>query len=139
MLPQISKLEFKTQEVIGSPVTHQSYAWDFSEGDFVLKDGKLIGVKELEYVKVWIEKTLRTVFGSLLYENYGSEHHALIGRVFDRDFIQAELERTIREALLKNEVIISVTKFEFELDGELLIVKLEAGTSYGSVGVNVIA
>lgn len=131
MLPEISKLEFPEEEQTESTVVHKTFEWDFKSGDFILKDGKLVEAKEYEYIKIWIEKALRTVYGTLIYSDYGSEHHNIIGKVFDREFTQAELERTIREALLANEAITSVSGFEFELDGELLSIKFSVSTIYG--------
>ncbi len=135
MLPQITKLEFQNEEVIASPAVHKTFKWDFEAGDFVLKDGKLIEIDGLDYIKVWIEKALRTKKGTLIYESYGSEHHGLIGMVLDREFIKSELQRTIREALLQNEAIISVRNFEFQLEGALLKVKFDVATIYGNTEV----
>ena len=139
MLPQISKLEFQNEEIMESPTTHSTFQWDFEKGDFVLKDGKLVKIEGLEYIKVWINKVLRTEFGTLIYENYGSQHHGLIGRVLDRDFIKSELQRTIREALLQNEAITSVTNFEFQLEEAMLTINLTVATIYGSTEVMVVA
>ncbi len=139
MLPQISKLEFQNEEITESPTTHSAFQWDFEKGDFILKDGKLVKIEGLEYIKVWINKVLRTEFGTLIYENYGSQHHDLIGRVLDRDFIKSELQRTIREALLQNEAITSVTNYEFQLEEAVLTIKLMVATIYGSTEVMVVA
>ncbi|SET55350.1 Protein of unknown function [Natronincola peptidivorans] len=139
MLPQISKLEFRNEKVIESPVTHKTFLWDFETGDFKLKDGKLVTVEGVEYIKIWISKVLRTEFGTLIYKSYGSEHHGLIGKVLDRDFIKSELQRTIREALLQNKAIISVTNFEFQLEEALLTIKLNVATIYGNTEVVIVA
>ena len=135
MLPQISKLEFNNDEIIESSVVHKSFLWDFETGDFVLKDGRLVEVEGLDYIKVWIEKVLRTRMGTLIYESYGSEHHGLIGRVLDRDLIKSELERTVREALIINDAIRSVFNFVFIYEEELLIIKFNVATIYGNTEV----
>ena len=135
MLPQITSLEFFNDEVIESSVVHKSFLWDFETGDFVLEDGRLVEVTGLEYIKIWSEKALRTVMGTLTYESYGSEHHGLIGKVLDRDFVKSELERTIREALLQNEAIINVSNFVFEIEEELLTIRFTETTIYGSTEV----
>ena len=38
----------------------KSYLFDFTTGDFALRDGKLIECDGIESIKVWIEKILRT-------------------------------------------------------------------------------
>ena len=135
MLPQIAKLEFINDEIIESSVVHKSLLWDFEAGDFVLKDGRLVEADGLEYIKIWVEKALRTRMGTLIYESYGSEHHGLIGRVLDRDFVKSELERTIEEALFKNEAVLNVSNFVFEFEEELLMIKFTVSTIFGSTEV----
>ncbi|SNR86151.1 Protein of unknown function [Anaerovirgula multivorans] len=137
MLPQISKLEFRVTELKESPVVHKSFLWDFKMGDFVLRDGKLVEVEGLDYIKIWIEKAIRTEANTSFYTNYGSEHHSMIGTVFDRDYVQSELERMVKETLLKNEAITGVSNFDFELDGELLTMNFDVSTIYGNAGVTI--
>lgn len=131
MLPRITELEINDLAITEDKVTHKCFMWDFESGDFALKDGKLIELEGLPYIQIWIEKALKTKAWTLIYEKYGSEHHSLIGRVFDRDFVRAELERTIKEALLENSAITSVHSFEFEFDGTLLNIKFKVSTIYG--------
>ncbi len=131
MLPQIAQLELNNSSINESPVTHKSLLWDFEAGDFKLQDGKVKEIESLEYIRVWIEKALRTRLGTLIYNTYGSGHQALIGRVLDREYAQSELERSIREALLQNEAITAATNFIFEYDGELLSIRLTVSTIYG--------
>ena len=49
-------LDNKTQTSSGT----KSYLFDFTTGDFVVRDGKLIECDGIESIKVWIEKILRT-------------------------------------------------------------------------------
>lgn len=37
----------------------KSYLFDFTTGDFALRDGKIIECDGIESIKVWIEKILR--------------------------------------------------------------------------------
>ena len=37
----------------------KSYLFDFTTGDFVVRDGKIIECDGIESIKVWIEKILR--------------------------------------------------------------------------------
>lgn len=135
MLPQITKLEFKNETVELNLTSHKTFLWDFNIGDFVIKDGKLVVVEGIDYIKIWIEKALRTKANTSVYTNYGSEHHNLIGKVFDREFTNAELERTIREALLKNNAITNAYNFKFQLDEDLLNIEFTVSTIYGESDV----
>lgn len=137
MLPQVSRLEFTTEEITNPEVIHRSFKWDFKEGDFVLVDGRLVEVSGLEYLKVWIEKAIRTEANTSFYTAYGSNHHSLIGSVFDKDFVQSEIERMVTEALLKNDAITAVGNFEFEFEGSLLTMKFTVTSIYGEMGVEI--
>ncbi|HZG79956.1 MAG TPA: DUF2634 domain-containing protein [Brevibacillus sp.] len=135
-LPQIAQLEIPQSQIAqqANPQTvHKTFLWDFEKGDFVLKDGKLIEVVGLEYLKIWIEKALRTVKDSLIYvrTGYGSGHHSLIGRNFHPDFSRAEYERMIREALMQNNSIIQVSNFAFSQNGEKLTIAFDVIGIYG--------
>ncbi|CAM3442398.1 hypothetical protein MALU111345_05360 [Marinicrinis lubricantis] len=69
-LPSIARLQFDVTEMVDSTteqVVHKTYAWDDEAGDFLKKDGKLIVLTGLEYIKTWCNKALRTVRGSLIY------------------------------------------------------------------------
>ncbi len=129
-LPQMAQLEFPAEgleQQIASVTVHKTFDWDFDVGDFRLKDGKLIELEGIEYLKIWIQKALRTVFNSLIYENvnYGSEHHSLIGQNFHPDYSRSEYERLIREALLRNEAITRVENFSFSQSGARLTIKFD--------------
>ncbi|MED1850357.1 DUF2634 domain-containing protein [Brevibacillus borstelensis] len=136
-LPQIAQLETPNTELaqqLSPEAVHKTFLWDFEKGDFVLKDGKLIEVSGIEYVKIWVEKALRTMKDSLIYEGtgYGSEHHTLIGQNFHPDFSRAEYERMIREALLQNDAITQVDNFVFSQSGEKLTIEFKVTSIYGS-------
>ena len=136
-LPAISSLEFPSTTSAETTAVRKTFAWDFTTGDFTLKDGKLITVESKEYLKIWAEKTLSTIKGTLIYNTYGSEHHNYIGKVFDREFMQAELERTIKEALLTNTAITGISDFGFEIDGELLKMSFTINSIYGDAAISI--
>lgn len=135
MLPKITKLQLETDESVQPQTIKSSFAWNFDEGDFILVDGKTKEVTELDYIKVWIEKILRTRFGFDIYSYYGSGHHDLIGSVYDRDFVQAEVTRMIREALLTNKGIQEVGEVSVDFDGSELTMRFDAMTIYGHTEV----
>lgn len=139
VLPQIAQLDFTETELVQqmvSGVAHRTFNWDFETGDFQLKDGKLVELEGIEYLKVWIRKTLRTELNTLIYEgtNYGSEHHSLIGRNFHPYYSRSEYERMIREALSKNEAITGVNNFSFSQSGARLTISFDVISIYGTIG-----
>ncbi|KYH35826.1 hypothetical protein CLTEP_02190 [Clostridium tepidiprofundi DSM 19306] len=97
----------------------KSFLFDFSKGDFILKGGKLIETSEIEAIKVWIEKVLRTEkFKFKIYEKqdkkreYGvTIRELLIGNKYPQAFVQSELKREITEALLKHPQIETIKEF----------------------------
>lgn len=136
-LPQIAKLDMPEAEITQQTTTQtvlKTFLWDFQAGDFALKDGKLIEVTGIEYVKEWIKKALGTVKDSLIYQGtgYGSEHYSLIGQNFHPDFSRAEYERMIQEALLLDDAITQVDNFSFSQDGERLTIEFDVISIYGS-------
>jgi hypothetical protein len=137
MLPEISKLQFETTDVIEENQVYDTFDWNFKTGDFELIDGRLIEVEELDYIKVWIEKILRTRNDLEIYTTYGSGHHDLIGTVYDRDFVQAEITRMVREALSKNDAIEEVGEATVEFEGSMLTINFKINTIYGSMEVSV--
>lgn len=137
MLPKITKLEFATEEIVTTDTIHSSLAFDFINGDFILIDGRIKEISGLDYIKTWIEKILRTRRNLEIYSSYGSGHHNLIGSVFDRDFVQAEITRTIREALLTNEAIQEISDVVVDFDGSELAASFSVSTIYGQAEVNI--
>lgn len=144
-LPQIAQLEFtdaELQEATGERETrlYKTFKWDFEIGDFVLRDGKVTTLTELDYLSVWIQKVLRTRRNTLIYRNtnYGSDHYTLIGQNFTQDFAQAELERMITEALLENTAITGVSGFEYTQEGSKLSVHFVVSSIFGTTQEEVI-
>lgn len=142
-LPQITQLEIPDTDIAQNtePQTvHKTFLWDFALGDFVLQDGKLIEVTGIDYISIWVEKTLRTVKDTLIYQNtgYGSEHHTLIGTNFHPDFTRAEYERMIQDALLQNDAIYQVSNFSFSHSEGKLAVQFDVYSIYGTTTGEVI-
>lgn len=136
-LPQVAQLVFPASDLTTQQTTKQSvhatYDWDFDVGDFVLKDGKLVKLTGIEYLKVWIQKALRTVKDTLIYSgtNYGSNHFSLIGQNFHPDYEKAEYTRLIRECLMQNDAITGVENFSFSQSGAKLTIGFTVQSIYG--------
>lgn len=139
MLPSIAELEFENEELAEEdvPTIGKSFLFDFKKGDFVLKDGKLVVLEGIEALKMWIIKVIRTEkFRFRIYENtefenddqYGVMLEDLIGSNFDRDFIEAEIEREVTEALLLHEYIVSVDEWQFERNSKKMTVSFAVTT-----------
>ena len=107
----------------------KSYMFDFVNGDFVVRDGKLIECDGIESIKVWIEKILRTEKGRYpIYDNteYGCHlEDLIIGNSYTAEFIEAELKREIEDALKQNPQITSVTNFNITRNTNAITVTLE--------------
>lgn len=139
MLPDIADLEFESEELLEEdvPTIGKSFLYDFKKGEFVMKDGKLIVLEGIEALKMWIMKVIRTEkFRFRIYENteyeedeqYGVTIEDLIGSNFDREFIEAEIEREVTEALLLHEYIVSVDEWSFERTSKKLTVSFVVTT-----------
>ena len=107
----------------------KSYMFDFENGDFVVRDGKLIECDSIDAIKVWIEKILRTEKGRYpIYDNteYGCHlEDLIIGNSYTAEFIEAELKREIEDALKQNPRITSVTNFNITRNTNAITVTLE--------------
>ena len=107
----------------------KSYIFDFENGDFVVRDGKLIECDSIDAIKVWIEKILRTEKGRYpIYDNteYGCHlEDLIIGNSYTAEFIEAELKREIEDALKQNPQITSVTNFNITRNTNAITVTLE--------------
>ena len=107
----------------------KSYMFDFENGDFVVRDGKLIECDGISAIKVWIEKILRTEKGRYpIYDNteYGCHlEDLIIGNSYTAEFIEAELKREIEDALKQNPQITSVTNFNITRNTNAITVTLE--------------
>src|SRR5690606_29056146 len=89
-----------------------TYGIDFEKG-------RIIGMIDgLEAVKQAVFLILRTErYRYLIYStDYGSELEGLIGR--DSLFVQSELKRRIREALMQDDRIEDVTNFNIHFNGD---------------------
>ena len=105
------------------------FLFDFSQGDFVVQDGKLVECDGVDAIRVWIEKILRTEKGRVqIYDQteYGCHlEDLIIGNSYTVEFIEAELKREIEDALLLNPQITSVTGFVITKTAHSVTVAME--------------
>ena len=129
----------ETDELVISETTSEntggtkSFLYDFSKGDFVIRDGRLVPCDSLEAIKVWIEKIIRTeknrfpIYDGTEYGCYLED--LIIGNNYTVEFVEAELKREIEEALLQHPKITSIGSFTLHRDKTLLSVTLEVNIS----------
>lgn len=116
----------------------KSFLFDFKSGEFVLKDGKVVLAEGVEVLKIWIQKILKTEkFMFKIYETgevnpYGVTLLELVNSGYPKFFIQAEIQREITQALLKNPEILDVNNFSFDRDKRTLIVNFNVNSIYGN-------
>lgn len=118
-------------------ITGKSFLFDFNSGEFELQDGKLSTVEKLETLKTWIRKILITDKNKYeIYRNtnYGIENlRELITTDYPFEFIKSEIERIVKETLLKNTNIKSVENFEFERSKRVLIIRFNVISNFGLI------
>lgn len=111
----------------------KSFLFDFTSGDFVMRNGSLAECDGTNAIKVWIEKILRTEKGRFkIYDDteYGCRlEDLLIGSSYSAAFIEAELKREIEDALLQNPNISAVANFSLERTASGITVCLEVETN----------
>lgn len=129
MLPDISNIEINIDnETETSYQNKRSFLFDFSQGDFVIKDGRIIKTKDLVAIKVWIEKVLKTEkFRFEIYRDvdYGISLEDLIGQNLPRSFVESELRREVKEAIERHPGISEVTNITTEQDGSRLLIRFK--------------
>ncbi|UHA72302.1 DUF2634 domain-containing protein [Paenibacillus sp. 481] len=113
----------------------RTYGLDIAAGRITRMTDGLEAVKQAIYKQLQTER-----FAYLIYSSdYGSELQSRIG--YGLDVVQAELQRTISEALLADDRVTDVGEFEFEQQADCLLVQFVVDTIFGKLqmerGVNI--
>ncbi|MBO0537905.1 DUF2634 domain-containing protein [Clostridium botulinum] len=119
---------------------YKEYATDFNTGQFLYDDtGKNIIVEKNEAIKIWIWKALQTSRNRyLIYSsNYGHDFETIIGKGYNKNLINSELERLIEECLLANPYITEILEINTDFKGSKLYIYVTVKTVYGTVNVDV--
>lgn len=148
MLPEIVD-EVNIEAIIDNERTSdlgigKSFLFDFEKSDFVIKDGKLIVIKDTEALKVWIEKILKTErFKFEIYnvdedQDQNTEYGVtlidlLIGYDYPISFVESEIKREITEALQRHPLIQSLEEWEIKKDNPLISVGFKVLLTDGSI------
>lgn len=133
MFPEITALQINkpTEEPLKQK---KVFLFDYTKGDFVFQNGRLVEVEDIEGIKAWIDKILRTEkFRFKVYEksqNRDSEYGITIqdlitGYNYNRSFIEAEIKREVETAILKNKLINSIRNFQSSFVDDKLTLSFE--------------
>lgn len=98
-----------------------------------LERGRISGMTDgLEAVKQSVFKILQTErFVYLIYSaNYGTETRRFLGSA--QGYLESEIKRRIREALLQDDRISDVRDFAFAFDGDSVLVEFTVVSIFGS-------
>lgn len=99
----------------------RSLAFDYATGTFQLANGNIHECTGIDAIKQWLQLALRTTPGSIpVYteiddnDTFGVSIYDLLGtRCLPTEYVQAEVEREIRETCMLNPGIQSVSSFNF--------------------------
>lgn len=124
--------DLEDEEIDAEEIEEEPEKQDY-EVDF--ETGKLTGrmISGIEAVKQWLRIALaidRYRFTQYSWEN-GAELSSLIGKGYDKDYIDSEAERMIREVASLNEDITNVTDFNIDFTGDKLTIAFKVETIYG--------
>jgi hypothetical protein len=113
--------------------------WDFKNNIPVFKNGSPVIVTGKEAVLVWAWKALNTPrFRHEVYTwDYGNEADSLIGQPFTDDLKQSEAARYVKECLLINPYISSVSGITVAFRDGKISVGCTIETVYGEAEINV--
>ncbi|MER2039723.1 MAG: DUF2634 domain-containing protein [Solibacillus sp.] len=118
----------------------QAFLYDYQKGDFVIRDGKLVELTGQAALEAWLEKLIRTEkFRFKIYEevDYAVTLEDLIGGVWPKGFVEAEIKREITEAAVTNTYIEDLVDWSFERDGSYLIINFTVIVAAGSFEMEV--
>lgn len=141
LVPNLQKQVNNISNSTNAVNTGKSFLFDFEAGDFVIKDGMLLEVKDIEALKVWIKKILKTEkhkFAIYTGLEYGATLQDLLDKGYSTAFIQSEIIREVTDALSTDVRINSVTNFTFTRKSKKLNVSFVVSSIYGSTEIEVI-
>lgn len=138
---QINNITSTTTTTSTVAPSGKSFVFDFTQGDFITQDGKIVEATEYESIKIWIQKILRTEkFKFRIYKKedttmeYGiTLMDLIINNNYPLTYLKAEITREITETLLTNPLIESVDSFVFDRNKLILSVTFNVNLTDGTV------
>ena len=134
ILPTFMQTQIETQTQISSVIeVPKEYGLDFETGQLT---GEI--VEGIEAIKVWIWLCLNTQrFRWPIYSwDYGADLEQYIGQSITEEFLNADCEDEIREALLVNPFITDIEDFEASFDNGRLVISFTVVTKFGNTEVD---
>lgn len=113
-------------EIVTEQQTSRTYRIDWEKGRIAGFVDGLEAVKQAVYLILHTERYEHLIYST----NYGSELKGLIGK--DPLFVQSEIKRRIREALMQDDRIEDVTNFDFQFNEDTVTVRFTVVTTFGS-------
>lgn len=115
--------------------------FDFEAGEFVTgRNGTVEMVCGVMDLKNRIQKILHTPKDRfLIYRDsgYGNRlEELLIGKTLPREYIVSEVERQVKDAVLKNPDVSAVDSFDIVQDGARLSISFRVLSDYGSTEIS---
>jgi hypothetical protein len=104
---------------------------------YKVSDDKIQGITDgLTALQQTIEHMLNTErYEYPVYSlDYGFQSDDLIGK--DREYVEAELQRRIRECLLTDDRITGVGNFQFAVDGDEMLCTFDVENVYKTISLN---
>lgn len=143
MLPKINTdidNLIKDEKAVNGQSFGKSFLFDFSTGDFVVKDGKVVEIEDIGALRIWIEKVLRTEklkFEVYEREDRDNEYGVLIqklimGQKYPKNFIESEIKREINKVLTAHPLIKSLSNWEITKEDISLDIKFQVNSVYGN-------
>ena len=140
LFPMMRPETVKPDEDVTEYPMYREIQWDYEHNIPVYKNGIPVIVEGSKAVKVWAWKALRAVrYRYEIYSwEYGNEVENLIGQPYSQELKEAEAARYVRECLMVNPYITSVTDTAINFSSDdVLSVSAIVTTIYGEVTVNV--
>ena len=113
-------------EIVEEQQPSLTFGIDFDRGRVIGMVDGLDAVKQAVFLILQTERYRYLIYSS----DYGSELEGLIGR--DPLFVQSELKRRIREALMQDDRIEDVTNFSIRFDGDSALVRFTVVSIFGN-------
>lgn len=145
MFPQNIQQYLNDEELIYEnneiPFNGTALLFDFKKNEFVTENGRIVTVTGNRAVECWLEKLIRTEkFHFKVYEKnnedeveeYAVTIMSLLGGVYPPGYIEAESEREIREAAVRNPYIDDLVAWSFEREGSRLVINFTVLINDGS-------
>lgn len=116
-------------EIVEEQQPSLTFGIDFDRGRVIGMVDGLDAVKQAVFLILQTER-----YRHLIYTpDYGCELEGLVGR--DPLFVQSEIKRRIREALMQDDRIEDVTNFSIQFDGDSALVRFTVVSAFGSFEV----